>query len=50
METFMCTDLDLSPQEIVGSYGFRRKIETLFRGEKTKIGLDSYMLRSSKAK
>jgi hypothetical protein len=49
LRAFMCTDLDLSPQEIVGLYGNRWKIETLFRGAVTKLGLDSHMLRSPKA-
>ncbi|MDR2519530.1 MAG: transposase [Eubacteriaceae bacterium] len=41
--------MGLSPQELVGLYGHRWKIEALFRGAKTKLGLDSHMLRSSKA-
>jgi hypothetical protein len=45
----MCMDLDLSPQEIVGLYGHRWKIEALFWGTVTKLGLDSHMLRSPQA-
>jgi hypothetical protein len=41
---FMCTDLELSPQEIVDLYGRRWKIAALFRDAETKLGLDSHML------
>lgn len=48
LRAFICTDADLSTQEILDHYLKRWPIEVFFRQAKQKLALDQYQIRSSR--
>lgn len=48
LRAFLCTNADLSTEEILNSYIVRWNIEVFFRDSKSKLALDKYQIRSSK--
>lgn len=48
LRAFLCTNTDLSTEEILNSYIVRWNIEVFFRDSKSKLALDKYQIRSSK--
>ena len=49
LRIFICSDLNLSVQEILTHYTRRWKIEVMFKLHKMYLGLKSFMVRSAKA-
>ena len=49
LRVFICSDLDLSVDEILSHYTHRWKIEVMFKQHKMYLGLKSFMVRSAKA-
>ena len=49
LRVFICSDLGLSDSEILSHYTHRWKIEVMFKLQKMYMGLNSFMVRSSKA-
>lgn len=49
LRVFICSDSDLSDQEILSHYTHRWKIEVMFKQQKMYMGLKSFMVRSAKA-
>ena len=47
LRAFICTDADLSVQEILDHYLVRWSIEVFFRQAKQSLALDQYQIRSS---
>ncbi len=49
LRVFICSDSDLSDEEILSHYTHRWKIEVMFKQQKMYLGLKSFMIRSAKA-
>ena len=49
LRVFICSDFDLSDEEILAHYTHRWKIEVMFKLQKMYLGLKSLMVRSAKA-
>ncbi len=49
LRVFICSDPDLSDEEILSHYTHRWKIEVMFKQQKMYLGLKSFMIRSAKA-
>ena len=48
LRSFLCTDTNLTNEEILNIYTERWDIEVFFRDSKSKLALDKYQIRSSK--
>lgn len=48
MRVFLCTNADLSDEDILNIYAVRWNIEVFFRESKRRLAFDKYQIRSSK--